>query len=44
MNATKQIAKKKGKKVAMETEFLKENLSIRVTRSQVKHLKLDSRD
>ena len=40
----KRIAKKKGKKVAKETEVLKETLTIRVTRSQVKHLQLDSGD
>jgi hypothetical protein len=42
--ATKQIAKKKGKKVYMKAEVLKETPTIRVTQSQVKHLKLDSGD
>lgn len=44
MVAMKQIAKKKGKRVVMETEILNVTSSTRVTRSRVKHLKLDGRD
>ena len=40
MTATKQISKRKGKRVAMEAKISKETSSARVSQSRVKHPKL----